>query len=82
MKPLVPLGLAAFLSVPLSAQWVDSPAAPLPRRSDGKAHLAAPPPLTHGTPFTDGRRVIIRFRGHDGGHIIGLENEHKTGGSK
>jgi hypothetical protein len=51
---LAVLVLAAFLSVPAAAQWLAYPTAGVPRLSDGKPNLAAPPPRT-----ADDRKPVL-----------------------
>jgi hypothetical protein len=46
MKPVVLILLAATVSSPLAAQWLDQPTAGIPRTADGKPNLTAPAPRT------------------------------------
>src|SRR5262245_10224548 len=43
-RSLLGLGIALALSIPASAQWLNTPTTGVPRTADGKPDLNAPPP--------------------------------------
>jgi hypothetical protein len=45
-RGFIGFSVAAFLGVPLSAQWLHYPTAGIPRTTDGKPNLSAPAPKT------------------------------------